>query len=121
MDGPRRVAEVALELAEDRRHRERREGDVAVGVEPVDGLDQGERGHLNQVLGGLGAADVAPRQAARQRQEALDERFARGLVARMGAAEQTRDGAIIPLGVAQVASFALGVALYFLGEDRGHW
>src|ERR671915_1675737 len=65
---PAAVAEVALELAEDRRHRERGERRGAVRLEAVDGLEQAERGDLDEVVERLAAALVAAREVARQRQ-----------------------------------------------------
>ncbi len=50
---PGAVAEVALDLAEDRRHGEAREGHVAVGVEAIDRLEQTERGDLFEIVEGL--------------------------------------------------------------------
>ena len=78
---PAAVAEVALELAEDRRHRERGERGRPLRLEAVDRLQQAERGDLDQVVERLAAALVAPRKLARQRQEALHERLARGGIA----------------------------------------
>ena len=80
-DGPRPVAEVALELAEDRRDGVAREGDVALGVEAVDRLDQAERRDLDEVLQRLLGALVATRELAGERQEALDQRLARRRIA----------------------------------------
>ena len=74
-DGPALVAEVALELAEDGGHRERGEGGRPVRLEPVDRLQQAQRGDLDEVVERLAAALVAPRELARERQEACDERF----------------------------------------------
>ena len=45
-DCPRAVAEVALDLAEDRRHRIGGERDLAVEIEAVDRLDEAHRGDL---------------------------------------------------------------------------
>ena len=47
---PRLVAEVALELAGDRRDRVARERHAAVGVEAVDGLDEAEARDLEDVV-----------------------------------------------------------------------
>ena len=47
---PAEVAEVAFELADDRGHGERREGDPARGIEAVDGLQQAERRDLFEVV-----------------------------------------------------------------------
>ena len=73
---PRAIAEVALDLAQDRRHRIAREGDLALEVEAVDRLDQTEAGDLEEVVEGLLGALVAARELARERQEALDEHLA---------------------------------------------
>src|SRR5947208_4871913 len=78
---PGPVTEMALELAQDRRDGVAGEGDVAIGVEAVDRLDEPERRDLEEVLERLLGALVAARELARQRQEALDERLARGGVA----------------------------------------
>jgi hypothetical protein len=43
----------ALELSLDRHPGERREGSASSGVEPVDGLQEGEAGDLDEVLGGF--------------------------------------------------------------------
>ena len=89
-DRPALVAEVALELAEDRRHGEGRERGLARRVEAVDRLEQAERGDLDEVVELLAAALVAPRELAGERQEALDQRLARGRVAVRGAALEQR-------------------------------
>ena len=78
---PALVAEVALELAEDRRDRERRERGLARRVEAVDRLEQPERGDLDQVVELLPAALVAAGELAREGQEARDELLARGGIA----------------------------------------
>ena len=51
------------------------------GIEAVDRLEQAERRDLDEVVELLAAALVAPRELARERQEALDELLARGRVA----------------------------------------
>ena len=79
--GPALVAEVALELAEDRRDRERGERGLALRVEAVDRLQQAERGDLHEVVERLAAALVAAGELAGERQEALDERVARRRIA----------------------------------------
>jgi hypothetical protein len=53
MDRPPRVPEVALELAHDRGHRERREREASIRVEALDRLDQPEAGDLHEVVVGL--------------------------------------------------------------------
>src|SRR5919205_833529 len=70
---PRAVAEVALDLAEDRGHRVAGEGHLAVEIEAVDGLHQPQAGHLEEVVEGLVGALVAAGELAGERQEALDE------------------------------------------------
>ena len=91
-DRPRLVAEVALELAEDRRDRAAQDRHLALRIESVDRLDQADRGDLDQVVERLLGALIAPRQLAGQRQEALDQ-----LVAGAG------------LAVAQVADEELAI------------
>ena len=53
----------------------------AVRVEAVDRLQEPERGDLDEVVERLAGAVVAPRELARERQEALGERLAGRLVA----------------------------------------
>ena len=72
------VAEVALELAEDGRRRVARERVPERRVEALDRLDQAQARDLVQVLRRLGAAGVAVGEAARERQEALDQLLAHG-------------------------------------------
>ena len=87
-DRPGAVAEVALDLAEDRRDRVGGERDLALGVEAVDRLDQADRRDLEEVVERLARALVAAGELARQRQEALDELLARPGVAGAVAQEQ---------------------------------
>jgi hypothetical protein len=75
------VAVVALQLAGDRGDGERRELAPALGVEAVDRAEQPDAGDLDEVVERLGAAVVAPGEAAGERQEALDELVAGGEVA----------------------------------------
>ena len=70
------VAEMALELADDGGDGVGLEGGAAAGVEAVDRLDQAERGHLEEVVDGLGAAAVAEGERTGQRQEGLDQLLA---------------------------------------------
>ncbi len=56
---PDSVAEVALELAEDRRRGKGGEGDAALGVEAIDRVEQAEVGDLEQIVEGLAGAAVA--------------------------------------------------------------
>ena len=89
---PAVVAVVALELAGDRRHGEGRELAAAFGVEAVDRAEQPDAGDLHEVVQRLGAAVVAPGEAAGERQEAFDELVAGGGVAEARvAAEQALD------------------------------
>ena len=67
-DRPALVAEVALDLADDRRGGVRRELDAAVGVEAVDGLDQPDGADLDEVLERLAAVAEAARAVLDQRQ-----------------------------------------------------
>ena len=62
--GPRAVAEVAADLAEDRRRREARELEAALGLEAVDRLDQADRARPGR---GRRAARRGPRSGARAR------------------------------------------------------
>ena len=106
---PALVAEVALELAEDRRDGERGERGLARRVEAVDRLEQPERGDLDQVVERLAAALVAARELARERQEALDELLARRLVALVVVALEQRAG---PRGHGRRSSAGRGSAEY---------
>src|SRR6185312_11847075 len=76
MDRPAQIAEVALELSEDRRDRERGEGRAAREVIAVDRLDQAEARHLQEVIEGLASSAVAAGQLAGEGEEALDELIA---------------------------------------------
>src|SRR6202035_3310613 len=75
-DGPGAVAEVALDLADDRRGREGAELVLQRRVEPLDGLDQAEEADLLDVLLGLTAIDEAPREVVDQVGVELDEAVA---------------------------------------------
>jgi hypothetical protein len=79
--GPAGVAEVALELAEDRRHRVARERVAALHVVAVDRLDQAERRDLDQVVERLVAALVAAGELPGERHEAAAELVACAQVA----------------------------------------
>ena len=71
--GPGPVAEVALQLAEDRRLGVAAKGNAAGRIEPVHGIHQAEAGDLKQVVEGLGDPGVAGRHAARHRHVELDQ------------------------------------------------
>ena len=87
---PGAVAEVALDLAEDGRHRVAGERDLALEVEAVDRLDQAEARDLEEVVEGLLGALVAAGELARERQEALDEHLAVDRVALVQVAREER-------------------------------
>src|SRR6185312_16584404 len=70
---PAAVAEVALELPEHRRGGVAGEGKPAVGLKAGDGLEQSDHGDLGEVLQWLAAGVITPRDAARERLEALDD------------------------------------------------
>ena len=71
--GPRPVPEVPPDLADDRRHRVRRQLHALLELEAVDRLDEPDRSHLHQVLGRLAAARVAVREGADERHQLLHE------------------------------------------------
>src|SRR5581483_2888177 len=77
---PGAVAEMPLDLADDRRHGVRPEEDPSLEVEPVDRLDQPDRRDLDEVVELLAAARVPARDRPRERQVHLDELVARALV-----------------------------------------
>ena len=81
---PALVAEMALQLAENRGCGVARELRAAAGLEPVDRLDQPEARDLEQIVERLVGVDVAQRQVARQRQEPLHELLPRGKVSESG-------------------------------------
>ena len=72
---PDAVAEVAFELAEDRRRGEGGEGDAALGIEAVDRAQQAEVRHLQQVVEGLARSPVAERQPLGEVQVSAHELF----------------------------------------------
>ena len=69
--GPYVIAEVAPQLAEDRRHGVGGERSSALGVEAVDRLHQPEVRDLDQVVDRLGLAPVAKRERAREAMKRL--------------------------------------------------
>ena len=89
---PPAIAEVALDLAGDRRYREGRELDLAVEIEAIDGLQQPDRRDLLEVVERLALVRVAPRQAARQRKHPGDELLARLVVLLVVPPAQERTG-----------------------------
>ncbi len=72
-DRPGGVTEEALDLADDRRHRERGEFHTAVGLEAVDRLDQTYRADLDDVLHRFAAGTEPGRGELHQRQIQLDQ------------------------------------------------
>ena len=86
--GPDAVAEVAAQLAEDRRPGEGGERHPALGVVALERRDEAEARDLDQVVARLDAAAVAHREAAGEGQEAAHELLARALVAGLGVAAQ---------------------------------
>ena len=81
MDAPRAVAEVAADLADDRRHGIGGELDATLELEAVDRLDQADRAHLDEVVDGLAAARVAPCERVDERHHLLDQAVAGSAVA----------------------------------------
>lgn len=72
-NGPGAVAQVALDLAVDRRNRVGGEIDPAVELKPVDRLDQPDRPHLDEIVELLTVPDVATRQTPHEREILLDQ------------------------------------------------
>ena len=85
---PAAVAEVALELTEDRRDGIARERHAALRVEAVERLDEPEARHLDEVVERLAIAAVARCEATRERHETLDQLLANHGVAPSGVAPQ---------------------------------
>ncbi len=75
---PGSVAEVTPDLAEHRRHRERGELDTSVDVEALDGVDQPDGAHLDEVLERLAAPGVPRRERSHEGQQ-LGEHTVSGL------------------------------------------
>src|SRR5260370_27429817 len=70
-DGPALVTEMPLDLPDDGRRGVGGELDAPAEIEPVDGLDQPDRGHLGQVVEPLAAVPEPARQVLDQRQGQL--------------------------------------------------
>ena len=115
--GPGAVAEVALDLAEDRRDRVARERDLAGQVEPVDRLDEAEARDLEEVVEGLLRPLVAAGELARERQEPLDEQLAVDGVAPVEVALE--EGAILRGPVAWARRLVAGAASGRTWGDHG--
>src|SRR5699024_8478961 len=100
-DRPPVVAEVALELARDRRRGEGGEAGPAVGTVAASGLDETEPGDLDQVVQLHASALEAPRQAVGETLVVEDDLLAEpsglggiGLAARL---MQDPSGAVVPV------------------------
>ena len=68
------------QLTEDRRDGECGETVATRGVEAIDGLDQSEAGHLQEIVEGLGGAHIATRETPGQRHEMGGELIPSGSV-----------------------------------------
>jgi hypothetical protein len=86
VDRPSLVANVALDLAEDRRHRVGRKRGPAIRIEPLSGFDQAEARDLKEVVERFLRVPVARRERARERQVTPHELVARAAVAGLPAA-----------------------------------
>ena len=84
VDGPRAVAEVALDLADDRRHGVRRELHASIDVEALDRQHEPDGADLHEILHRLAAARVTRGDLADERHELLDDLVARGRRRRRG-------------------------------------
>src|SRR5262249_60073238 len=93
-DGPTSVAEVALELAENGRSRERRELETPAGIESFHRLEEPNQRDLDQVVDRLTAVRETAGEKVRQRRVLLDELIATATIAgRGGDAESLAQGA----------------------------
>ncbi len=70
---PAAITEVATDLPGDVRDGEGREPHAPVGIEPVDGLQQTDGAGLDEVVVGLSAVDIAPRDVVDKGHGAFDE------------------------------------------------
>ena len=95
---PALVAEVALQLAEDRRRGVACELRPAARLEAVDRLDQAKARDLEQVVVGLVGVGVAQREVARERQETLHQLLTRGEVTEPVVARQQQALCLTCLG-----------------------
>src|SRR5690606_32093758 len=103
MDVPDVVAEVAPQLAEDRRHRVGGERLPAGRIEAVDRLHQADARDLDQVLERLATALVAHRKRPRQGHEPGDELLADPRITAVGEAAEK--------GIVGTAPLALGLVV----------
>jgi hypothetical protein len=88
VDRPRLVAEVSFELAEDRRHRVRGEGDAAIGIEAVDRFHEPEVRHLAEIFERFTSVPVLDGEGAGERHMSLDQPITCRKVACSGANPQ---------------------------------
>src|ERR1700704_4717406 len=72
-DGPTAIAEVSLQLAEDRRRRERRELEPTLGVETLDRLQEANQRDLDEVVDRFPAVRESSGQEMRKRGVLLDQ------------------------------------------------
>ena len=103
-DGPALVAEVPLDLADDRRGRVGGELDAALDVEAVDRLDQADGADLDEVVERLAPAGEPPGEVLDERQVEADQLLA-GLTGHRGPSTG------VPPSPEQVPSGAPRVAL----------
>src|ERR1700676_5717047 len=76
LDRPTFVAEIAFDLADDRRRRVGRELDPALEIEPIDRLEQADRADLNEVVECFTAIGELERQVANEVEVRDDELIA---------------------------------------------
>lgn len=83
------------QLAENSGNGKCRKGDLALGVEALECLEQAERGNLEEVLEWLGGMRVTSREATREWRKSLDEQ----LVCRAIAVAPMREEIVILVGI----------------------
>ena len=115
--GPRAVAEVALDLAQDGRRRVRGELDVSGDVEPIHGLDQPDGAHLHEIVDGLAAVAVAAGEMLDEGQVHRDQLVADGGAPRVGCLEVGQVRQQLPFAS---PSLGTGQAGARSGRSRGH-
>jgi hypothetical protein len=97
LDGPSFVAEVPLELADDRRSGVGRELDLTLDIEAIDSLDEAYRADLYEVVDRLSAIAESARKVLHEVQVHGDELVSRLLVAlETIAAEQLPGVGLVP-------------------------
>ena len=88
-DRPALVAEVALQLADDRRSGERRELEAAFGLEALDRLDEAERCDLDEVVERDAPVGEPPGEMLGETQVGLDQLVANGPLAGAAVVDET--------------------------------